>query len=67
MGIALAGFSLSSAVRVIDRVHDDATNMGTPALPSRASSFANYHIFVVDISYLPDSGHTRRQDLAHLP
>ena len=67
MGITLTRLPLSTAVRVIDRIHDDATNMGPPALPSRASGLANYHIFMVHIADLPDSGHTGRQDLAASP
>ena len=67
MGITLTRLPLSTAVRVIDRIHDDATNMGTLSLPSRASCLTNHHILMVDISDLPDGGHTGRQDFAHFP
>src|SRR5205807_6785983 len=51
-------FSLAAAHRVIDRVHDHAAYMRTPALPARAPGLAARNVHVIDVADLADRGET---------
>src|SRR6204780_4551571 len=46
--------ALTTAVRMIDRVHRHAAHRGPLAVPSRAACFPVGHIFVIQISKLAD-------------
>jgi hypothetical protein len=65
MRITLTGLTLSSTMRMIDRVHDNTTNVGTLPLPSSPASLTDAHVFVIDIADLTDRRHAGRQDLPH--
>ena len=65
MRITLTRLTLTTAVRVIDRVHHHAANMGTLSLPSRATRLPDHNVFMVYISDLTNRCHTGRQDLPH--
>src|SRR5438874_5065029 len=51
-------FSLAAAHRVIDRVHDHAAYMRTPALPAGAAGLAARHVHVIEVADLADRGET---------
>src|SRR6188508_3808659 len=65
MRIALTGFAFPSAVRMIDRIHDNAAHMRPTPEPAAASGLADVDIFVVKIADLADRGHAGGQDPAH--
>ena len=67
MRIALPGLSLTAAVRMVDRIHDDSTNVWPTAEPSRAPRFADGNILMIEIADLPDGRHTGSQNSPHLP
>ena len=67
MRIPLAGFTFAAAMRMIDWVHNDTTDMRAFSLPSVASGFSYRNVLVIDISNLPDRRHARPQDPAHFP
>src|SRR4051794_175615 len=49
--------ALTTAVRVIDRVHGDAAVVRTLAQPARTSGLADRNVFVVEVADLPDGRH----------
>ena len=51
---AALGFTLAATHRVIDRVHDHAAHVRTPALPAGASGLAARHVHVIDVADLAD-------------
>src|SRR3989304_3414800 len=54
VGFPPGGQALAAAVRVLDGVHDDAPDRRADPLPAVAHGLADRHLFVVDVSYLPD-------------
>ena len=52
-------FTLTAAHRVIDRVHDHAAHVRTPALPARAAGLAARDVHVIDVADLADRRVTR--------
>ena len=58
MRVSLPGFPLTTAVRVVDRVHDHPTYMRALPFPSRTTSFSNDDILVINIANLANSSHT---------
>ena len=59
-------FPSPASVRMINRIHDDASYMGTPAFPSRPPGLSDDNIFMIHIADLSDRCHTGTQDLPHL-
>src|SRR5512133_1024063 len=51
------GLAFATAVRVIDRVHGDATVVRALAEPARTAGFADRNILVVEVADLPDGRH----------
>src|SRR6186713_3106311 len=47
-------FTLTAAHRVIDRVHDHAAHVWTPALPACATGLAARDVHVINVADLPD-------------
>src|SRR4029077_2964755 len=58
-------FALTTAHRVIDRVHYHATHVWPASLPARATSFAAGDVHVIDVSNLADGGETILMNPAH--
>src|SRR5580704_3981702 len=58
--------AFTTAVRVIHRVHGNAAIVRTLAEPARPSSFADGHVFVIEIPHLADRGHAALRNLANL-
>ena len=51
-------FALAAAHRVIDRVHDHAAHVRTPALPAGPPGLAARHVHVIDVADLADRRET---------
>lgn len=59
---ASGGSALAAAVRVIDGVHDDAPDRRADTFPPIAARLADRHLFMVDVSDLPDRRHALDED-----
>src|SRR5215469_8806664 len=59
---ATRGASLTAAVRMIDRVHGDATIVRTPSHPSRPAGLANADVHMIGIGHRPDRRHAASVD-----
>ena len=57
MRVAFTGLALSTAVRVIDRIHSDAPYVGTPASVSLPPRLAYGYELVLGVPYLAYRGH----------
>ena len=57
MGIALTRFAFTTAMRMVDRIHDDPAYVRATAQPSVASCFADSDVLVVQIADLADRRH----------
>src|SRR5262245_64692243 len=55
---------LAPAVRVIDRVHGDATDVRPPPEPARAPRLAVRQVLVLEVAHLPHGG---TADQTHAP
>jgi hypothetical protein len=53
-GFADRGFAFAAAVRVVDRVHDDAANGGADAAMAIASRFADVDVFMLVVADAAD-------------
>src|SRR5437868_3299791 len=53
-------FSFTAAVRMVDRVHRDASVGGADAQPAVASGLADRDIFVIRVGKLPDGSFAAR-------
>src|SRR5436190_3254529 len=60
------GLALTTAVRVVARIHDDATNLRALAEVPRAAGLAEILVLMIEIADLPDRGHAAHRDAAHL-
>jgi hypothetical protein len=58
-------FALTTAHRVIDRVHHHTANVRPASLPARATSFAAGDVHVIDVSNLADGRETILMNPAH--
>src|SRR5262245_39439738 len=65
MGIALARFPFTAPMRMVDRIHDDATDVRATAQPSVASCFADGNVLVIEVTDLANCGHAGGQHSAH--
>ena len=66
MRIALTRLAFTASVWMVDRVHDDAANMGTAPEPAAPSRLSHIDVLMVQVSYLANRGHTGCQDASHL-
>ena len=57
MRIPLSRLTLSTAMGMVDGVHDDSANMRTLTLPPGPAGLADTHIFVIDIANLANRRH----------
>src|SRR5437868_6261721 len=48
--------AFTAAVRMIDRIHDDAAHRWPDTFMTRAACLADSYIFVIEITNLPDCG-----------
>jgi len=64
--IALPRLSFSTTMRVVDRVHNHTSNVGTLTLPPCTTSLADNNVFMINVTDLTNRSHASRQDLAHL-
>ena len=67
MRIALAGFSLTTSMRMVNRGHRHPAHMRPLALPSDSPGLAYGDVFVVEIADLTNGGHTGAENAPHLP
>src|SRR5215467_10494294 len=67
MGITLARLSFTAAMRMVDGIHDDATDVRSTAQPSAATRFTDADVLVIQIANLADRGHAGGQNTAHFP
>src|SRR5690606_39169571 len=51
---AACGLALTTAERMIDRVHRHTADVRPPAEPAAATGLADRHVLVVDVAHLPD-------------
>lgn len=65
MRVALTGFPLSTPVRMVNRIHDDASHMRPAAEPARPARLSNADILMIHIADLSDRRHAGRKDAAH--
>src|SRR5690606_3757734 len=61
------GLPLTTAVRVVDRVHRDTADGGALALPPHAARLAPVDVRVLDVAHLADGGAAAHVDVADLP
>src|SRR5688572_16581937 len=66
MRVALAGLALAAAVRVVDRVHDDAADRRADAAPALRAGLAVNDQAVVVVADFADRRATVHVHLAHL-
>src|SRR5712691_2406643 len=64
---AALGFTLTSAHRMIDRIHRHAAHVWPPALPARATRFPARNVHVIDVADLPDRRVTGLVNAANFP
>src|SRR5439155_19197777 len=60
------GLALATAVRMVARIHDDASDLGPLAQVAGAARLAEVLILVVEIADLADGGHATDRDAPHL-
>ncbi|CAI8036705.1 hypothetical protein GBAR_LOCUS20550 [Geodia barretti] len=53
-------------MRVVNRVHGHAANLGPPALPAGPTGLAEGHVHVILVADFPDRGHTAHVDETRL-
>src|SRR5579864_2801800 len=58
--------ALTTAMRMVNRVHRNAAIVRPLAQPSRSSRFADRDVLVIDISYLADGRHAILRNFAGL-
>src|SRR5262249_54910168 len=63
---ATRGATLATTVRVVDRVHDDATALRADALPAAATGLADLGELVLGVADLADGGAAVDRHAAHL-
>src|SRR5512135_1872263 len=66
VGVALGGFPLAAAVRVVDRVHDDAARLGADTEPAGAAGLADADILMVGVADRADRGAAVERHVADL-
>ena len=59
------GFTFTTTVRVIDRVHRDTADLRTPALPAAAACFTKRFVLVLGVADLSDGRHADDGDAAN--
>ncbi len=59
-------FPFATAMGMIDRVHGDATGLGTLAQPPVTPGFPNFDVLVIGIPNLADGGTAILQDQPNL-
>src|SRR6185436_12598432 len=62
---AALGAAFAAAMRVVDRVHRGAANMGALALPHVAAGLADDFVHVVGVGDRAHGRHAGERDLAH--
>jgi len=63
---AAGGFSLTTAHRMIDRIHGDAPDLRPPAEPSLPARLAEAQVFRINVTDLADGGPAFQEDLSDL-
>jgi hypothetical protein len=66
MWITLPGFPFSTAMWMVNRIHDHASNMWPFPLPTVPTRLPYTDIFMIHIPNLPNSSHTVTQNSSHL-
>jgi hypothetical protein len=58
--------TLTSAHRMVDRIHDHSTGVRTPTQPTGATGFTQANFFMRNVAHLPDRGVTISMQTANL-